>query len=1154
MPPRRFIHEVRQVWRAGLAAAGLPDDALAWALSKERDGRFLVVLDQADRADRFVRALRFFARGASVVPFPADDARYYDGFSPDPRIPAERLLALDRIVAGGPIIVVASARALLQRVPDRDARDAGTLTLRRGDSPGRSELTRALSDAGYLAVGKVASVGTFAARGDIVDVWPNGAPAPVRIELFDDEIEGIRTFSPETQRTAKPVEQVRVLPVREERLDAAALERFGRELGRLVAGHQAGNVQRRRVIEELRAGVRFSAIEAWLPALVGTVAPLDVMATLERVVVDPDEVMLALRDAERMAAQRYAAMDPEDRPLVPPSERFVPAAEACAALSPEAGAFEVRPLVMAGRAVDLGGRAPESFLVRGVDLAPTAEALRAKAGSGLRVVLVAERAPRAELLLEMLSPHGLRPKVVRSPHDGEPGDVLLTLGDLPRGFVAEDSGMAFIPAGALFGERRAGPSRTDVRFTASVDTLAALRDGDHVVHKLHGIGIFRGVQRVVVKGDLEGGPTDVARAVAAQDCLKLEYRDGDLLYLPATRLDLVSRYHPAHSGDNVRLDRLGGATWATRTGKVRDSLLAMAQALLALSARRELARREPHAPPGPVYRAMEARFPYEETPDQAAAIDAIHEDLGKEGPMDRLLVGDVGFGKTEVAIRAAVRVVEGGRQVAILCPTTVLAYQHHQRVLERVAGLPIRVGMMSRLVDRTEQDGVVDGLRTGTIDVVIGTVALFGAGVKFKDLGLLVIDEEHRFGVKQKSRFQKLRESLDILSMSATPIPRTLEMGLTGMRTMSLMQTPPRDRLSVHTTLARMSEARVRDAILGERERGGQVFFVHNRVADIEAMAARLAEWVPGVRCQVAHGQMTPDALEDALLRFVRKDADVLVCSAIIESGVDLPNVNTIIVNDADRFGLAQLYQLRGRVGRAAVRGRCLLLTAENPTRDAQRRLGVLIEHGQLGAGMQIALADLEIRGAGNLVGDAQSGNIDAVGYETWLELLAEAVERARGAHRRQQLEPDVEVPVQAFVPESMVPDVQERLAWYERFASARTPAEVDVRLEEFEDRLGDAPQEVRNLAGLHMVRAWCQTLGIQRVAWLKVRIVLDLAAETSLGPDAVARVVAAHPKRIATRDERGVRRLEVRFLQKEAEHPFHLLRWLFLQLRDAAR
>ena len=1140
--PTGFLQDAGRLLERGRDWAGLGGDALAFALSEVcAGGRWMVVVDAADRAEGLLRGLRFFhPEPGEIAWFPGDDHRPYDGFSPDPERPRRRQRTLRKVEAGGPVLVVTSIRALMQRIPDRATRLRGTRVLVPGERVDRDVLLRWLSEAGYLGVGRVDSPGAFAARGDVVDLWPAGRSGAVRLDFFDDEIEEIRVIDAESGKPGRVLERLVVLPAREERLDTAALDRLHRELGRQVAAQARGVTLRRRVLEDLRAGVRFSAIEDWLPALVPTQDPLDILGDLRTVVVLPDDVHAAARDLDDMCRRRWSSLEDDERPLVPPEERFVPAERVLPQL---AGAHRVYGI---GReeAVDLRAAPAEGFAVRGTELGPVVSRIDKLAGEDVRVALVVEDAQRADRLLELLEPHGLRPKPVSAPHAVPPGKVSLLVGDLPQGFVAAESGWAFIPIAALFGGARRARQRERLHslFETSVTTMAQLKVGDPVVHRLHGIGRYHGLQRLPVTG-------------VEQDFVKLEYRGGDLLFLPVTALDQLSSYTPASANTQVKLDRLGGTTWANRQGKVRDNLLKMAQSLLGLYARRELATREPMVAPGPMYRAFEARFPYTETPDQAAAIQAVQDDLSSGIPMDRLVCGDVGFGKTEVAMRAAMRVVESGHQVAILCPTTVLAYQHYHSFAERFREFPVRVGMLSRFCSPQEEREVVAGLQEGSVDIVVGTTAILARRVRYARLGLMVIDEEHRFGVKQKDRLKKMRTEVDILTMSATPIPRTLQMALSGIREMSIMATPPADRLAVRTTVARTTEVRVRDAIRQELERGGQCFVIHNRVQTIERFTRQLREWVPDARFAVAHGQMEDRELEDVLVGFLQRKSDVLVCTSIIESGIDIPSVNTLLVHRADLFGLSQLYQLRGRVGRASVRAKCILLTPEVTTADARKRLRVLVEHTRLGSGFHVAAADLELRGGGNLLGSQQSGNIDKVGYDVWVELLRDAVASARGDQELQRIDPEVEVPVAAFIPDKLVPDVQERLGWYKRLSSARTPGQVDAVLDELEILAGDVPEEARNLASLMAIRLQCREFGVVRCVWLKVRTVVDLHPSTKLQRAHVDWIVRRHPKRFSVRQKPGEpMRLDVRFTPREGEHPFRYLRWVFAQFRQAVR
>jgi transcription-repair coupling factor (superfamily II helicase) len=1130
---RAFLQDARAVFERGLDWSGLAGDSLAFALATAHGHKpWLIVTDEPDEAERLVLGLKFFLReGKRVMLFPADDSRPYDGFSPSSRLGAQRGAVLDAVAEQEAVLVVAPARALLSRIPSRVARRESVVALHVGLEIDRDELVRRLLAAGYLSTAKVAHEGCLAVRGDLVDVWPSLRARPVRIDFFDDEIEGIRELEPGETGTRRALESLRIVPAREVRLDPQSVERLAVVLNQEVERQDRGVPLRRRVIEDAKQGIWFSGIEDYLPAFLETQSPLEAFDALEKVVVSPDDVAAVLREFERSAASRWTDQEADERPLLPPSARYEAASTVLEAL---AGARNVWSFTAGDRAVQFDARPVESLSVRGGELGPVASKLKRFAADELRIGLVAQSAERATALTELFAPHDLALAGAASPWLMPQGRVALLVGTLQSGFIAPDSGWAFIPASAIFGRKRRSTEwdRANAFFEAALTSTTQLKERDYVVHRRHGVGRYQGMRRIAVG---EG----------AQDFVCLEYLRGDQLLLPVTRLGQISRYRASSDKTKVRLDRLGGATWERRTKKVRDSLFQMANELLRLYAKRELATREVFEESGSQYKAFEGSFEFQETPDQLSAIAAVQEDLGAPQPMDRLLCGDVGFGKTEVAMRAAMRVVEGGKQVAVLCPTTVLAYQHYQTFTSRFEGFPVNIGMLSRFNSPAETRKVLGAVATGGVDIVIGTTSILGREVSFVDLGLVVIDEEHRFGVRQKERLKKLRASVDILSMSATPIPRTLQMAMGGLRDMSIMATPPRDRLSVRTSVAKMTETRVRDAILEEVSRDGQAFFIHNRVETIARMTERLEGWVPGVRFGFAHGQMDSSRLEKVLVDFVRGEIQVLVCTSIVENGVDIPNVNTMLVHRADQFGLAQLYQLRGRVGRSSVRARCVLFAPEEITRDARKRLRVLVENTELGAGFQVASADLEIRGGGNLVGAAQSGNIDAVGFETWVELLAESVAVARGEQERSQIDPELTIPVSAFIPDGFIRDSGERLSWYRRFSRARVD-EIEGLLDHFEEEFGEAPEEVRNLAGMVEVRLQCVKYGILRCHWLKVRAILNLVEEGDRAP--FEQLVAAYPKRFrwAKKDQSS---LELRFTPRESSKPFHYLRWVFAQL-----
>jgi transcription-repair coupling factor (superfamily II helicase) len=1100
---------------AGRPLGGLVAGAGPYAFSRVRTG--WIVVPTRDDADRWVRGLRYF--GAPALLYPADDGRPWDGLSPSPELPRQRLAALDARDA----LVVVPAKALLTRVPA--ARD--TRTLRVGEDLDRAEFLTWLVARGYLATQRVEDPGCYSVRGGITDLWAATATEPTRIEWFDDEIASIRAFDPATQKGTGARSTIRVLPAREAALTPENAERAAAYLHTLASERDVPPAERRRILHDLRAGVWFPGAEDYLPALQDVVPPTPGAPLW---VVEPDLVSAELRRFEELLRGRFDALDPEDRPLVRPLDRYLPAGEA-----PLAGAIPVTALVMDG-AVPFATRANTTLKVGAGELAPVAKQLAAWVAEGRAVTLVAESTSRAERLRALFEPHGLSFAAGRA----RPGELRLDVGDLPEGFSAEEA--VFVTADEIFTERperKEGPSAggTGAFRKAALASFAGVRLGDLVVHARHGIGQYQGLARLPLG---EG----------AGDFVLLTYRDGEKLYVPVHRLDLVTPYRSVADGEAPRLDRLGGATWEARKAKVRDAVLRMAHELLRLYARRKIVRAHAFVGTDALYQQFAETFPHVETPDQERAIEDVLDDLARDEPMDRLLVGDVGFGKTEVAMRACFRVVEGGAQAVVLCPTTVLAFQHGESFRRRMDGFPVTVEVLSRFQSTAESNRIKADVAVGKVDILIATSRALGRSVRFKNLGLVVIDEEHRFGVAQKEALKRLAAGVHTLAMSATPIPRTLQMALSGVRALSVMATPPHGRHPVRTEIVRFGAERVREDLLHELRRGGQVFFVHNRVESIEAIAAWVREVVPEATVAVAHGQMDDDVLERVLVGFVRRDANVLVCTTIIESGVDLPNVNTLVVNNADQLGLAQLYQLRGRIGRSSVRAACTLLVSGTGElrREAIARLRVLQENTELGSGFTLASNDLELRGGGELLGDRQHGHIAAIGFDAYLELLEEAVHEARGEVSRRQLEPEVDVAVPAWLPEDYVPELPERLDTYQRLARARNRDDVRTVVDTLEGRYGPPPAEVMNLAWLSESRVRCRELGIEHVAFLKIRVVARLHSPTQVHPATLERLLTREPGRFR---RLGEREIEMRFTPEEGAHPFRVLEWMLKRLGE---
>jgi transcription-repair coupling factor (superfamily II helicase) len=1116
----------------------------------------LVVVPKRAEAERLHAALAWLLKARrpdiEVLHWPADDVRTWDGLSPHPDILRQRLAALDRLNRDVPAVIIAPARALLQRVMTPATLTELRLTLSKGDTIERDDLVKLLVDRGYLATPSADEPGTVSWRGGVVDLWPaDRHEGPVRIEFFDDEIEELQGMDPRTRRGTGPLAQVAILPAREAVVTKDALSRASGVTMQAVDALGVGHSTRRRVLAELKEGLWFPGAEDYLTALHPVVDPLAYADDV--VLLEPERITEELERFALLAKDRWNALEPEDRPIVIPEQRFADAETVAAGLQ-RSVQFGALVLPADGSEIpDLVLRDNEDLVIGKGEMAPLAARLAGWLDEDWQVVLVCETRASAERLQALLLPHGLAPASRPVGVLPDPGALALWIGPLQEGFRSPVSRIAVIAAHALFGKRthRRAPGPRSLK-EASVATLSQLKTGDLIVHVVHGVGRFEGLKRIPM-------PTATGESID-QDFAELSYRGGDRMYLPVTRLDLLHKFRAA-GGKQPHLDKLGGQTWNTRKARVKDRIAAMAHQLLALHAMRAVVKGHVYEGVPIKYRQFEETFPFIETPDQAQAIREVLDDMAQPEPMDRLIVGDVGFGKTEVAMRAAMRVVLEGRQVAILCPTTVLAFQHWRTFKERFDGFGMRVELLSRFREAAEVRGVKASAKKGEVDIVIGTHALLGRSAKFRDLGLLVIDEEHRFGVKQKERLKALAQKwsdtpCEVLAMSATPIPRTLHMALTGLRNVSMIATPPAGRRAIQTRILRWNDARIREEILHELRRGGQVFFVHNRVQTIEAVTKRLSVLVPEARFGVGHGQMDERKLEDVLVRFVKRDFHVLVCTTIIETGIDMPNVNTMLVNRADQMGLAQLYQLRGRVGRSSVRGYCSLLVPEDSSamnKAAVKRLRVLAENTDLGSGFAIASADMELRGAGDLLGDSQHGQIQAIGFETYVEMLEDAVAKARGDMSRQRLDPEVEVPVPSLIPDAWLDDVTERVGEYRRLAACRTVQEARDVITLWENRYGEPPPEVLNLGWLTETRIRCRELGIERLSWLGVRVELELHETTPVPPSSVVTLVTKESDRFSFgRGSVEGRRLSVKFTSEEAQYPFRFLDWVLRRLEKA--
>jgi transcription-repair coupling factor (superfamily II helicase) len=1014
--------------------AGSSDAVLVGALARDLPTRlFVVVADQLADAERWLADLEALLDDVPVALYPPREG--FGEVEPHAEVAGERVETLERLGRGAVRILLTTARALLERTSLPSALRGARLEIRKGDVRRPEELAAHLEAVGFERVPMVEDVAQFSVRGGIFDIYGFGMADPVRLEFWGDEIIELRHFDLNSQRTTRPAELALVLPVDGRVRESAGggervslPELFGPDTFIVVPAGSSLVPELQRTWDESahhielarRRGEEAPPRDALFRSPAEVTAALDRLATFKLL---PTAGSLARR------AERRLRDDEDARPAAATNTSVTRPDVTFAITAPEPVSRDLRVLRRLTRT------AP-----------PT--------------VILCDNAGQAERLDELL---------------GEDGPVVaaLTIGVLDGGFVVPGKLRVLTDHEIFRRDRRLRRARR-YGTGAALDTIGALKPGDYVVHLEHGIGIYRGIERVFFREQT------IEAAV-------VEYEGGDRLNVPLYRIDQIERYRSAGDvGGDVpppRLHRLGGKKWQAQREKTRAAILEMTQELLELYARRKVATRAPHGPDGPWQRQLESSFLFEDTPDQRKATRDVKQDMEGERPMDRLLVGDVGYGKTEIAIRAAFKAVQGGRQVAVLVPTTILAEQHGRNFGERLADFPVRIEVMSRFQTAKQQAEVVKALADGTIDIVIGTHRLLSPDVQFKRLGLIIVDEEHRFGVKHKERLKQLKLETDVLTLTATPIPRTLHQSLAGLRDMTLMQTAPRDRSPVLTFVEPWDDGLLEEGISRELDRGGQVFFVHNRIETIQAIADHLQRLVPRARIAVGHGQMKERDLEAVMKRFVEGEVDILVSTLIVESGLDVPNANTMFVNRADHFGLAQLYQLRGRVGRSHRRAYCYLIAPDQMDEDAERRLQVLEHHTELGSGYRVALKDMELRGAGNLLGAEQSGFVHSVGFDLYLRLLDETVRQlAQGDGARPFVPADVSLDQPAYLPDEFIPAQDAKLDVYRRLTACRDAAAIDDLRAEVRDRFGPLPPAAEALFASALLRVLGAALGVDGV------------------------------------------------------------------------
>ncbi|MGB3327813.1 MAG: transcription-repair coupling factor [Thermomicrobiales bacterium] len=1064
----------------------LPDAAraaLIAATASELERPLVLVTARRDRADALASAIsEYLQPGSDVFLWPAADAMPFEQLPIDLDASVRRVQQLATLRSRRANVIVTPVSGLMQLVMPRAEMAAHTLTVDVGARLSIDDLMAWALSVGFQVNPLVQEPGTIARRGGIVDLFPPGSELPIRIDFFGDEVDSIRRFDPHNQRSTDKLRRLTLLPPLE--VPTWRLREIAPQVAALDITRMRNEVREEWL--RMQGHLDTGTLPASLDVLAGYLVPerttlLDYVPDDALFVIDqPASVLLAATQREHHAFELLTnAMESGE---LPPGlqQPFLPAADLERQLSRRAtlnfGAVSERQRTIS--AVDLVD--PPLYAGRIDELASD---LQSRLEQGWAISIATDQVDR---LTELLEDRGVYPRRdKRSAAAGAlppallPGTVEVRPSDLTAGWAWNGGKLGVWTDFEIFGFRKQ-PRRQGGRTVSESRIFAqSLEPGEFVVHVDHGVAKFTGLVRVTTGG-------------VEREYLLLEYEKGDKLYVPVDQSDRVTRY--GSGGVTPPLNRLGSGEWVKTKRRVRRAVREMAFELIQLYAYRESGHGHQFPADAKWDYELAESFPYKETADQQKAIDAVKADMESSKPMDRLVCGDVGFGKTEVAIRAAFKAVNGGKQVAVLVPTTVLALQHFTSFMERLSSFPIRVEMLSRLRSKKEQDKIIDGLRDGSVDIVIGTHRLVQKDVQFKDLGLVVVDEEQRFGVRQKEFLKQLRTEVDVLSMSATPIPRTLNMSMSGLRDISMIETAPRERLPIRTFVTAFSDSLVREVILREIERGGQVYVVHNRVHDIDRLADRLRKIVPEARFGIGHGQMDEHVLEEVMLGFVRRDFDVLIATTIIESGVDIPNANTIIIDNADTLGLTQLYQLRGRVGRSNHRAYAYLLYAPHKTirEEAQERLETIQEATELGAGLRVAMRDLEIRGAGNILGGEQSGHIATVGYDLYMRLLRQAIEEIRaGAPAIEQGPVTLDLPMTALIPEQYVQDPELRLGLYRQIAGVTTLDQVDDFGEELEDRFGEFPEEIEHLLALIRVRIRSEALGIDSVVEREREIVV---------------------------------------------------------------
>lgn len=1066
------------------------------------------------------------------------DVHPYFHLSPNPEVLARRMQVLWQMLhQNSPSVYIVPVGSLVRKLMPRRIFESRTMVLSLGDEIERNSLISRLSDLGYERVPLVEDFSTFAVRGNLIDIFPPSLESPVRLEFMGDTLESLRLFDAATQKTNSILQGVPIIPARET-LMSELPDDWSAQLKKIGDARDISKSDRNQVAEYLENQIQFSGIETFLPLFYSRLDTVfdylpqnthlsffEATAIFENIkkeielheqhfseassiekLMEPSLLYLSHDEA-----QQWLELSPVvyiNHHSLLPSQKSLSQNHTLASDETSEGvrhSFNVQTNALLEK--QLKARIHSESV-----LDPLVTAINQHRLEGTHIFLVASTPSQKERLVDLLKRYKLPLSETTSNQETSarvedavlsriPGSLVnVVQGSLYEGFYWPDEKQWWIADDEIFGKK--GRRVSTAKKSEVFSSFSELAEGDYIVHLDHGVGIYRGLITLTLNGK-------------SNDLLQIEYLGGDKLYVPVDKLNRVCRYS-ANDESRPMLDKMGGTAWQKTKDKVKSATRKLARDLLEIQAARQSQKGFSFSAPDEMYEEFEATFPFEETPDQLDAIEDVLKDMQKPKPMDRLVCGDVGFGKTEVAIRAAFKAVCDRKQVAVLVPTTVLAFQHYENFKKRFASYPLSVEMLCRFRSRDEQKEIVEKLNNGKIDIVVATHRLLSNDVSFRDLGLLIVDEEHRFGVAQKEKIKKIRNLVDLLTLSATPIPRTLNFSLVGIRDLSIINTPPVDRLAIRTMVTYFDDVTIREAILHEVQRGGQVYFVHNRVQSIYQMQERLQSLVPSIRIGVGHGQMGEEALEDVMIKFMNKEYDLLLCTTIIESGLDIPSANTMIINRADHMGLAQLYQLRGRVGRSNHRAFCYLIIpeAELLKEDARKRLQVIQRFTELGSGFKIASHDMEIRGAGNILGAEQSGNMAAIGYDFYVSLLKQAVEEMQGRQLLEDLDPELKFDVEALIPQTLIPDAGLRLTLYKELSGARDLAEIEEVRAEWIDRFGTLPDVVENLILLIKVKLLAKQLRLVSLTFRAGHFVMALHSSSPIPTEKIMALVAKSPKK----------------------------------------